>query len=71
MMEYIIQPAVKEFGLKVIRADQMSKPGMIGKQVIEHILRSKLVDRRFVFSTTQTCSMSFACGTRHACQRCS
>jgi hypothetical protein len=43
MMEYIIQPAVKEFGLKVIRADQMSKPGMIGKQVIEHILRSKLV----------------------------
>ncbi len=43
MMEYIIQPAVKEFGLRVIRADQMSKPGMIGKQVIEHILRSKLV----------------------------
>lgn len=43
MMEYIIQPAVKEFGLKVIRADLMSKPGMIGKQVIEHILRSKLV----------------------------
>jgi len=43
MMEYIMQPAVKEFGLKVIRADQMSKPGMIGKQVIEHILRSRLV----------------------------
>jgi hypothetical protein len=43
MMEYIIQPAVNEFGLKVVRADQMSKPGMIGKQVIEHILRSRLV----------------------------
>lgn len=43
MMEYIVQPAVKEFGLRVIRADQMSKPGMIGKQVIEHILRSRLV----------------------------
>jgi hypothetical protein len=43
LMEYIIQPAVKEFGLSVIRADQMSKPGMIGKQVIEHILRSRLV----------------------------
>lgn len=43
MMEYIVQPAVKEFGLKVIRADQMSKPGMIGKQVIEHILRARLV----------------------------
>lgn len=43
MMEYIVRPAVKEFGLKVVRADQMSKPGMIGKQVIEHILRSRLV----------------------------
>jgi hypothetical protein len=43
MMEYIIQPAVKEFKLRVIRADRMSKPGMIGKQVIEHILRSRLV----------------------------
>ena len=43
MMEYIVQPAVKDFGLRVIRADQMSKPGMIGKQVIEHILRARLV----------------------------
>lgn len=43
MLEYIIQPAVKEFGLTVVRADQMSKPGMIGRQIIEHILRSKLV----------------------------
>jgi hypothetical protein len=43
MLEYIIQPSVKEFGLTVIRADQMSKPGMIGKQIIEHILRARLV----------------------------
>jgi hypothetical protein len=43
LMEYIIKPAVKEFGLTVIRADQMGKPGMIGKQVIEHILKSRLV----------------------------
>lgn len=43
LMEYIIKPAVKEFDLVVIRADQMGKPGMIGKQVIEHILKSRLV----------------------------
>jgi hypothetical protein len=43
MMEYIIEPAVKEFGLKVVRADKMGKPGMIGKQVIQHILHAKLV----------------------------
>lgn len=43
LMEYIIKPAVKEFDLTVIRADQMGKPGMIGKQVIEHILKARLV----------------------------
>jgi len=43
LMEYIIKPAVKEFDLSVVRADQMGKPGMIGKQVIEHILKSRLV----------------------------
>jgi len=43
MMEYIIKPAVKEFNLDVVRADQMGKPGMIGKQVIEHILKARLV----------------------------
>ncbi len=43
LMEYIIKPAVKEFNLTVVRADQMGKPGMIGKQVIEHFLRSRLV----------------------------
>jgi hypothetical protein len=43
IMSYIIEPAVKEFGLKVVRADKMGKPGMIGKQVVEHILKSRLV----------------------------
>jgi len=43
MMTYVIEPALKEFNLKVIRADRMGKPGMIGKQVVEHILKSRLV----------------------------
>lgn len=43
MMAYVIEPALKEFNLKVVRADQLAKPGMIGKQVVEHILRSRLV----------------------------
>jgi len=42
-MEYIITPALKEFGLKLVRADQIGKPGMIGKQVLEHILKARLV----------------------------
>ena len=43
IMSYIIEPAVKEFNLKVVRADKMGKSGMIGKQVVEHILKSRLV----------------------------
>ena len=43
LMAYIVEPAAKEFGLTVVRADRMGKPGMIGKQVIEHILNSRLV----------------------------
>jgi hypothetical protein len=43
LMAYIVEPAVKEFGLVVVRADKMGKPGMIGKQVIEHILNARLV----------------------------
>jgi hypothetical protein len=42
-MEYVITPALKEFKLKLVRADQIGKPGMIGKQVLEHILHARLV----------------------------
>jgi hypothetical protein len=42
-LEYVVTPALKEFDLNVIRADQIGKPGMIGKQVLEHILKSRLV----------------------------
>lgn len=39
----IVEPALESFELKVVRADQIDKPGMITKQVIDHILRSRLV----------------------------
>lgn len=39
----IIEPAVFPFGLKVIRADGIDKPGVITRQIIEYILKSRLV----------------------------
>jgi hypothetical protein len=39
----IVEPALEEFGLSVVRADKIGKPGMITAQIIEYILRSKLV----------------------------
>jgi len=39
----IVEPTLEEFRLKVVRADKIGKPGMITAQIIEYILRSKLV----------------------------
>lgn len=39
----LVEPALEEFDLKVIRADQIEKPGMITQQVLEHTIKSKLV----------------------------
>lgn len=39
----LVEPALAQTGLKVVRADQITKPGMISAQTLEYILRSKLV----------------------------
>lgn len=39
----VIEPALEEFGLNVVRADKIAAAGMITRQVIEHIMRSRLV----------------------------
>jgi hypothetical protein len=42
-LNYVVEPAIEELKLKIVRADQIGKPGMIGAQVVEHIMRSRLV----------------------------
>ena len=39
----IVEPALESFGLKVIRADSIDKPGVITRQIIDYIMRSRLV----------------------------
>ncbi len=39
----LVEPALAELGLKVVRADGIDTPGVITKQVIEHIAKAKLV----------------------------
>lgn len=39
----IVEPALEQFGLKVIRADSIDKPGTITRQIIDYILKSRLV----------------------------
>ena len=42
-MGALIEPALAEFGLNLVRADKIGEAGMITGQVIEHIVASKLV----------------------------
>ncbi len=38
----LIEPALKEFGLEVVRADKIGGAGMITTQVLEHVMRAGL-----------------------------
>lgn len=42
-MGALIEPALTEFGLHLVRADKIGEAGMITGQIIEHIVYSKLV----------------------------
>lgn len=41
-MSSLIQPALDELGLTVVRADQIGEPGLITTQVLEYLKKSKL-----------------------------
>jgi len=43
ILEHVIKPALEEFGYTPIRADQISEPGIITSQVIQHIVDDPLV----------------------------
>lgn len=38
-----VEPAVEEFGLNVIRADAIDKPGIITRQIIDYVMKSRVV----------------------------
>ncbi|MBA4608607.1 hypothetical protein H1W00_08985 [Aeromicrobium sp. Marseille-Q0843] len=42
-MGALVEPALAEFGLSLVRADKIGEAGMITGQIIEHIVHSKLV----------------------------
>ncbi|MFM9929814.1 hypothetical protein [Achromobacter xylosoxidans] len=39
----LIEPALEQFGLTVVRADMIDKPGTITRQIVEYLLRARLV----------------------------
>ncbi len=43
VLNYIIKPAAMEFGCEAIRADQISEPGVITSQIVQHIMEDTIV----------------------------
>ena len=39
----LVEPAIEQFQMKVIRADAIDKPGTITRQIIEYLIKSRLV----------------------------
>jgi hypothetical protein len=61
----IVEPAIAGLGLTVIRADKIGKPGMITRQTIEHVVRSKLVIADLSFHNP---NVFYELSLRHACR---
>jgi hypothetical protein len=45
LLSQIVEPAIEELGLDlaVVRADKLTRPGMISQQILEHVLGARLV----------------------------
>lgn len=61
----IVEPALKDLGLKVVRADKIGAPGMITSQILDHILKAKLVIADLSF---QNPNVFYELAVRHASQ---
>ena len=56
---------MEEFGLKVVRADKIGKPGMITSQIVEHIVKSRLVIADLSFHNP---NVFYELALRHVCR---
>jgi len=62
----LIEPALEGLGLRLVRADKISKPGMISAQVIDHIVRAPLVIADLSFGNP---NVFYELALRHASRR--
>ncbi|WP_051301929.1 hypothetical protein [Sedimenticola selenatireducens] len=63
MLKHLITPVLKEAGIDVVRADNISKPGHVTKQVVEHIAYSRLCITDLSFGNQNA---HYELGIRHA-----
>lgn len=62
----LVEPALDGLDLRLVRADKISKPGMITAQVIDHIVRAPLVIADLSHGNP---NVYYELALRHACRR--
>ena len=65
MQKYLLEPVLRELDLKVIRADQIAKSGLITQQVFEHIAKARVCVADLSFSNPNA---FYELGVRHVCR---
>ncbi len=66
VLKHVIAPAASACGYKAIRADQISEPGMITSQVIQHIVEDPLV---IADQTDRNPNVFYELAIRHAIRK--
>jgi hypothetical protein len=68
LLGQIVEPAIEELGLDlvVVRADKMTRPGMISQQILQHVLGARLVVADLSFHNP---NVFYELAIRHATKR--
>ena len=61
----LVEPAMAEVGLRLVRADRIGQPGMITSQIMEHVKRCKLVAVDLSYLNP---NVFYEMALRHACK---
>ena len=64
-LNYLIEPALKNFGLEVVRADKIGEAGLISAQILEHIIHARLAIVDLSFYNP---NVFYEMAIRHACK---
>lgn len=65
LLKHLIEPVLRNFGLKVLRADKIEKSGLITQQIFENLLKANLCIADLSFSNP---NVFYELGVRHMSQ---
>ena len=65
MQKHLVEPAAKEHGLQVVRADKIGRSGLITQQVFEHLAKARLCVADLSFNNPNA---FYELGVRHVCK---